>query len=267
MKHEQSPPASTMNHAPGPDLVKLIECERVHAHLPALLAAAFEGAPQESLVARLEPVARSLIHTLAADALPDQVAKRCTDWLVSELEQFDTKSLLELVELILGGLKATLRSGGGGTTKPHCILPKCLGLLATVDKCCITLKDGSEVHNTYDSRPDGDDSDSEDSEVVDGFYNLMVAKNSQGRSLLFCIGVWLDGDFNAIIAFDEHTLEERFRFAHSDCQDGEDMMRSFSLLGEDKLIVGLVDLFEVYNLEGAMLSLLNLSDLGYPEDG
>ena len=39
MKHEQSPPASTMNHASGPDLVKLIECERVHAHLPALLAA------------------------------------------------------------------------------------------------------------------------------------------------------------------------------------------------------------------------------------
>jgi len=147
VKHEQSPPASTMNHASGPDLVKLIECERVHAHLPALLAASFEGAPQESLVARLEPVARSLIRTLAADALPDQVAKRCTDWLVSELEQFDTKSLLELVELILGGLKATLRSGGGGATKPHCILPKCLGLLATVDKCCITLKDGSEVHN------------------------------------------------------------------------------------------------------------------------
>ena len=120
MKHGQSPPASTMNHASGPDLVKLIECERVHAHLPALLAAAFEGAPQDSLVARLEPVARGLIHTLAADALPDQVAKRCTDWLVSELEQFDTPRLLELVELVLGGLKATLRSGGGGTTKPHC---------------------------------------------------------------------------------------------------------------------------------------------------
>ena len=127
--------------------------------------------------------------------------------------------------------------------------------------------DGSEVHNTYDSRPDGDDSDSEDSEVVDGFYNLMVAKNSQGRSLLFCIVFWKGGDFNSIIAFDEHTLEERFRFAHSDCQDGEDMMRSFSLLGEDKLIVGLVDLFEVYNLEGAMLSTHNFVDLGYPEDG
>ena len=136
-----------MNHATGPDLVKLIECERVHAHLPALLVAAFEGAPQESLVTRLEPVARSLIRTLAADTLPDQVAKRCTDWLVSELEQFETKSLLELVELILLGLKATLRAGGGGATKPHRILPKCLGLLATVDKCCITLKDGSEAHN------------------------------------------------------------------------------------------------------------------------
>ena len=73
MKHEQSPPASTMNHASGPDLVKLIECERVHAHLPALLAAAFEGAPQESLVARLE---RSYEGTVAADS-PEWLYREC----------------------------------------------------------------------------------------------------------------------------------------------------------------------------------------------
>ena len=34
--------ASTMNHASGPDLVKLIECERVHAHLPAGTVGSFQ---------------------------------------------------------------------------------------------------------------------------------------------------------------------------------------------------------------------------------
>jgi hypothetical protein len=148
IKREQPPPAATLHQATGGDLARLVECEHVHAHLPALLTAAFEGAPDETYVPRLDPVARRLIGALAADALPTQVAKRCTDWLISELEHFDTKTLLDLVEVILGGLKATLRSSaGGGTTKPHVILPKCLGLLATVDKCCITLKDGNEVHN------------------------------------------------------------------------------------------------------------------------
>ena len=136
-----------MRQVAGSDLARLVQCGEAHAQLHTMLSSAFDGADSESYSSRLDAVTRELIRSLAADALPDQVAKRCTDWLVCELEHFDTKSLLDIVELILGGLKATVARVSSGTIKPHTLLPKCLGLLATIDKCCITLKDGSEVHN------------------------------------------------------------------------------------------------------------------------
>ena len=147
LKSRQTPGAETMRLVAGPDLARLVQCGDAHPQLHTMLESAFDGAGSESYGARLDAVTRELVRSLAADALPDQVAKRCTDWLVCELEHFDTKSLLDIVELILGGLKGSVARVSSGTIKPHSLLPKCLGLLATIDKCCITLKDGSVVHN------------------------------------------------------------------------------------------------------------------------
>ena len=61
------------------------------------------------------------------------------------MDRLKTAHLIELLELIMGGLRRTLKTGGGGT-KPYHLLPKCIGLLRTVERCRFQLS-GVEVHD------------------------------------------------------------------------------------------------------------------------
>ena len=56
--------------------------------------------------------------------------------------------VIELLGIILGGLRKTLRSGGGGT-KPYHLLPKCVGLLRTIERCRFELSGGIVVHDGH----------------------------------------------------------------------------------------------------------------------
>lgn len=66
--------------------------------------------------------------------------------LQSQLDHLGTKQLIELTEKILSSLHGSLSSGGGGT-RPYHLLPKCLGLLRTVERGPFNLANGVVVRD------------------------------------------------------------------------------------------------------------------------
>lgn len=97
----------------------------------------------ETIASRLAAVSRGLVRLLERASLPDKIAKACSEWLALEvrrlsearphshytsliqartmhphqMDQLTTAHLVELLQLIMGGLRQTLRSGGGGSSR------------------------------------------------------------------------------------------------------------------------------------------------------
>jgi hypothetical protein len=143
--HSTLPPAEALVTLPPADVSRLVDCEAFSAFLPQFWPAAFDAAPPETKLARLEAAAVAVVGRLDGGALSDGVAKKSCEWFIGELQALGAQQLLRVLEAVLGGIGAALALPPSSLRGYH-LLPTLLSHCSAVDASDgLTTADGRHL--------------------------------------------------------------------------------------------------------------------------